>query len=421
MVLQHPGREDARMLVRRSQVAHRLELSEEEQPVAHLEHPRDLRIRDDGRSPVQREDDDVALAKTRLLDRTSHQVRTLGELQLRDPVTGAHGQPLSDVELRGAHLVGDEVDDRARHVEPRRRLDPLETRRRVDLHDLRAVGALEHVDARDLQAHDPGRTHGGLLEEGVERDRLGNAAPVHVAPVLAGLGDPSHRGDHAVSEHDRADVAPRALAHELLDQDVLLRALQRLDDRFGDLHGVGEDHADALCALEQLDDHRRAADPLDRGKHVLLPPHEGRVRHPDVVPTQDLERPQLVARVGDGVRRTRRVDVELLELPDDGGAEVGDRRADAGDHRVVATQPLGAEEELRAAALDLDREAQGVEDLHRVAALERRLPEASRAVRVPRAREDRKLHRSTGPTQKGAPSSHLLCVRRMRWPSLLGV
>ena len=41
-------------------------------------------------------------------------------------------------------------------------------------------------------------------------------------------------------------------------------ALQGLDDRLGNLGGVGQDHADTLGALEQLDDHRRAAELLDR-------------------------------------------------------------------------------------------------------------------------------------------------------------
>ena len=40
--------------------------------------------------------------------------------------------------------------------------------------------------------------------------------------------------------------------------------VQRLDDRLGDLDLRREDDADALRALEQLDDDRRAADALDR-------------------------------------------------------------------------------------------------------------------------------------------------------------
>ena len=40
----------------------------------------------------------------------------------------------------------------------------------------------------------------------------------------------------------------------------------------------GQDHAHALRALEQLDDDRRPADPLDRRQHVLAVAHEGRSR-----------------------------------------------------------------------------------------------------------------------------------------------
>ena len=114
--------------------------------------------------------------------------------------------------------------------------------------------------------------------------------------------------------------------------------MQRLDDRLGDLHLGGEDDADALGALEELDDDGGAADALDGEAHIRAAVHERRGRHPDVVARQDLGRAQLVARVRDAVRGVRRVDVHLLELAHDGGAEVGDRVADAREDRVVVGQ-----------------------------------------------------------------------------------
>ena len=86
-------------------------------------------------------------------------------------------------------------------------------------------------------------------------------------------------------------------------------------------------------------------------------------RHPDVVARQDLRRPQLVARVRDAVRGVRRVDVHLLELPHDGGAEVGDRVADARQDRVVVGQQLAAVLQVGLVAGQVDREAQRVEHL----------------------------------------------------------
>jgi hypothetical protein len=57
---------------------------------------------------------------------------------------------------------------------------------------------------------------------------------------------------------------------------------------------VREDHADALRALEELDDDRRAADALDRrGGRPRSRTNVG-LRDADVVPAQDLQAPQLV-------------------------------------------------------------------------------------------------------------------------------
>ena len=72
--------------------------------------------------------------------------------------------------------------------------------------------------------------------------------------------DAADGGDDAVADDEGADVLALALRDEFLEQDLLLGAVERLDDGFGDLDLVGEDDADALGAFEQLDDDRRAAD-----------------------------------------------------------------------------------------------------------------------------------------------------------------
>jgi hypothetical protein len=158
---------------------------------------------------------------------------------------------------------------------------------------------------------------------------------VHVAAKLLPLGHAAHGGDHAVADHEGADVLALALGDELLDQHVLLLALQQLDDRLGLLDRVREQYADALGALDQLDHHRRAADALDRRQHVLLVAHEGRARDADVVAAENLQAAQLVAAVEDAVGGVRAVHVHLLELAHDRRAVVGDGGADARQHRVV--------------------------------------------------------------------------------------
>lgn len=69
-----------------------------------------------------------------------------------------------------------------------------------------------------------------------------------------------------VSDDEGADVAAFGFGDEALDEDVLFRGLEGFDDRFGDLGGFGEDDADALGALEDLDDDGRAPMRLIAGR-----------------------------------------------------------------------------------------------------------------------------------------------------------
>ena len=97
---------------------------------------------------------------------------------------------------------------------------------------------------------------------------------MHVAPEFRTLGDAAHRRNHAVTDHDRADVPSLALGDELLQQDILLGA---------------------LSALQELDDHRGSSETLDRRQHVLSPTDELGRRDADVVARQELQAAQLVA------------------------------------------------------------------------------------------------------------------------------
>jgi hypothetical protein len=111
---------------------------------------------------------------------------------------------------------------------------------------------------------------------------------MHVAPKLAVEGDPAHRPNHSITHDEGANVAAVALLDEFLDQHVLPRALQRLHDGLGNPRRVGQDHADALSSLEQLDHDRRTADPFDRRQHRRALAHEGRSRDRQAAPAQHL-------------------------------------------------------------------------------------------------------------------------------------
>ena len=57
------------------------------------------------------------------------------------------------------------------------------------------------------------------------------AAAMDVGAELVALRGATHRPDHAVADDECTDVATLRLGDELLDQHVLFRRLERLDDR----------------------------------------------------------------------------------------------------------------------------------------------------------------------------------------------
>ena len=156
------------------------------------------------------------------------------------------------------------------------------------------------------------------------------------------------------------------------------------------------------------------------GMHVGAVAHERRGRHRDVVLGQDLRGAQLVAGVGDAVRRVGRVDVHLLELPHDGGAEVGDRVADARQDRVVVGELLAAVLQVGFGRPTGRSEAQGVEHLHDVPAILGGGAEALRAVGARGAGQDGEFHGITPDWIGGwraIPSKHPRRVARVGAPA----
>ncbi len=153
-----------------------------------------------------------------------------------------------------------------------------------------------------------------------------------------------------------------------------------------------QDHPDPLGAFEQLDHDRCPTDPLDGWEDVLAIADERGLGHPDVVARQDLDGTQLVARVRDAGGRVGGEHVHLLELANHSGTEVGDRGTDAGHDGVVVRQRLATELQVGFVAREVDGEAQGVEHLALVPAVERSELEALCAVRARRPRQDGEFH-----------------------------
>ena len=126
---------------------------------------------------------------------------------------------------------------------------------------------------------------------------------MHIAAKFVALSLPPHRSHHPITHHESPQILALALLDEFLNQHVLLRALQGLHNGLRHLGGIRQNHTHALGPLQKLDDDRGSSHLLNRGQDILLPPHKGRVRHPDVMPTQDLHRVQFVPAARDPERR----------------------------------------------------------------------------------------------------------------------
>ena len=154
-------------------------------------------------------------------------------------------------------------------------LDALESGGGIDLHDLRTVGALEHVDPCDAEAENVrGADGGGFVFRG-ELDGFGRAAAMHIAAEFGADGAPAHGGDDAVTDDEGPHILALTLGDKFLDDDLLFGALERLDDGFGDLIGIGQNDADTLRALEEFNHNGSAADFGDGAENAFAIPHEG--------------------------------------------------------------------------------------------------------------------------------------------------
>ena len=59
---------------------------------------------------------------------------------------------------------------------------------------------------------------------------------------------PLHGGHHLAPDHQRPDIGASCLVDEFLDEDVLVQAVEGLDDRMSGGSRLRQDHADPLGA-----------------------------------------------------------------------------------------------------------------------------------------------------------------------------
>ena len=118
---------------------------------------------------------------------------------------------------------------------------------------------------------------------------------MQVRAKLAFLALAHHRSYDLVTDDEAPDVGPTRLLDELLDHEISLQAPERLDHALRRLARLGEHHADALRALEELDNDRRSTDELEEVIGVSRSTREPGHGQADALARQQLKRPQLVA------------------------------------------------------------------------------------------------------------------------------
>ena len=148
---------------------------------------------------------------------------------------------------------------------------------------------------------------------------------MHVATKLLTLSHTAHGGHYAVTDHKGANITALTLGHKLLNEHVLLLALQQLNNRLSLFHGVGQEHANALGTLNELNHHRSTPHPLYGRQHVFLVTHEAGSGNTNIVATQNLQAAQLVPAIQNTVGGIGAKNAHLLKLPHYRRTVVGDR------------------------------------------------------------------------------------------------
>ena len=293
-------------------------------------------------------------------------------MNLCDTVATTDGQSLSQIDVGKINLGSDVVDDGTGDVQLRATFDTLQPRRRIDFHYLRTMVGFQQIYTGNTQTHDLCGANSRFAIRFVQDDSFGRTTAMGIATEILALSDPAHGSDNAVADHESANITTATFGDKFLHQHVLFRALQSLNDGFGRLYGLGQNHADALGAFKQFDDDRYATDTLDCRQDVTSFADKCGLRDPDVMPTKDLHAAKFVARVGDASGRTGCENVHLFKLTDNGCAKIGDRRADARNHGVIVAELFGTKVEIRFAFTKVDGKPQRVQDANLVSTCQSR-------------------------------------------------
>ena len=178
---------------------------------------------------------------------------------------------------------------------------------------------------------------------------------------------------------------------------LTLAALKASMMEMADAVGLGQDHAHALRAFQQLDDDGCATDLRDHVLGLARPVREGCRREAHAGAGKQLQRAQLVARAADGDALVQRKHALHLELPQNCQPVVRHRGADAGNDGVTYRQCLATMPHDRLVRRDLHVHVQRVDHIDLMAACARRLDDTPVRVEAGIAREHDELHADLPP------------------------
>src|SRR6218665_1226080 len=281
-------------------------------------------------------------------------------------------------------------------------LDPFKTRSGVHLHHERTVSAFEHVNTSHSKPHDLRRAHRSLDILRRQLTRLNRSTTMDIRTKLVPFRASTHRGNHPITHHKRANISASALSYKALNEDIVPGGVQGLDDRFSHTYLRRENNPDTLRALQQLYNHRRPTNPLTRGTNIRPPPHKRRRGHRNIMPRENLTGPSLITRVSNTIRRVRSVHIHLLKLPHNRRTKIRNRATNTRHNSIIIRQRPPTKQQIRLRTRQINREPQRIKHPHTMPPIHSSRPQPLRRVRPRRTRQNHKPHK-TPPNKTNQP------------------
>src|SRR5690606_31038397 len=201
-----------------------------------------------------------------------------------------------------------------------------------------------------------------------------------------------HGRDDFVTDNKTTDIGSTSFLDELLHQDIGFQAHEGFDYAFCRLAGFCQHHANALSALQEFDDHRRATDQFQQLRHVVRLVGESGHRHAYAFARKQLQGPQFVPGAGNGDRFVDRKHTHHLELTQHRRSVKGDRSTDPGNHHIEVFQHFLVVVDQRVRRGNVHGAVKTVNHLHFVTPVDTFLNQAPGGEEVTVSGHDRNFH-----------------------------